>query len=40
MEEQMHKRNLFALLGPLPPITKLIRNPETIVRYIICSFTA
>jgi hypothetical protein len=27
---------LFALLGPLLPITKLIRNQETTVRYIIC----
>jgi hypothetical protein len=28
--EQVHK-------GPLPPITKLIRNQETTVRYIICA---
>jgi hypothetical protein len=28
---------LFTLLGPLPPITKLIRNQETTVRYIICA---
>jgi hypothetical protein len=30
-------RNLLALLGPLPPITKFIRNQETTVRYIICA---
>jgi hypothetical protein len=28
-------RNLITLLGPLPPITKLIRNEEETVRYII-----
>jgi hypothetical protein len=27
--------NLITLLGQLPPITKLIRNPEETVRYII-----
>jgi hypothetical protein len=37
MEEQVHKRKWIALLGPLPPITKLIRNLETTVRYIICA---
>ncbi len=30
-------RNLFTLLRPLPPITKLNRNQETTVRYIICA---
>jgi hypothetical protein len=37
VEEQVHKRNLIALLRPLPPITKLIKNQETTVRYIICA---
>ncbi len=27
----------MALLGPLPPITKLIRNQEETVRYVICA---
>jgi hypothetical protein len=30
-------RNLITLLGPLPPITKLIRNEEETVRYNICA---
>ncbi len=30
-------RNLIILLGPLPSITKLIRNEEETVRYIICA---
>jgi hypothetical protein len=30
-------RNLITLLRPLPPITKLIRNEEETVRYIICA---
>jgi hypothetical protein len=29
------KRNLIALLRPLPSITKLIRNQEEAVRYIV-----
>jgi hypothetical protein len=29
--------NLITLLGLLPPISKLIRNQETTVRYIICA---
>jgi hypothetical protein len=33
-------KDLFALFGPLPLITKLIRNQETIVRYIICASSA
>ncbi len=28
---------MFALFGPLHPITKLIKNQETTVRYIICA---
>jgi hypothetical protein len=30
-------RSFIALLGLLPPITKLIRNQEETVRYIICA---
>ncbi len=33
-------KDLFALFGPLPLITKLIRNQETIVSYIICASSA
>jgi hypothetical protein len=42
VEEQVNKGTLspFTLLGPLPPITKLIRNEEETVRYIICAFGA
>jgi hypothetical protein len=31
------ERNLIALLGLLPPITKLLRNQEETVRYITCA---
>ncbi len=30
-------KNLIVLLGPLPPITNIIRNQEETVRYIICA---
>jgi hypothetical protein len=52
LEEQVNKgtnhparadqgiKNLITLLRPLPSITKLIRNGEETVRYIICASSA